>query len=271
MYRNDLDDDGHEPVKGLRVLLVLSVLSIIVFSATLFYKFNMFILLREEVYAKSGNVEASIQRRQNLFENLVNLTLNHAMLEHDIFRTTSKQRAEMARNANSDSSQESLRALQSKSEEMLGKLPPSMSRLFGELIQGGTGVGAMGRLMAVVEQYPNIQTSKTYHTLMAQLVEIETMITSRRAEYHMALRDYNIAISKFPWYLIADITNFRRIEYYKVDTETHPAPIIDSKMYKQLTPMDENYSQYSSPHALPMVAPEVETPALMQQPAATVE
>ncbi|MDQ6993813.1 MAG: LemA family protein [Mariprofundus sp.] len=237
LYFEELEEKDEIPrLRGAKILAFLSIIGIIIFSASLFYRFNMFILLREDVYAKVGNMESAIQRRDNLFANLVNLTLNHAMLEEDIFVELAKQRAKMTASA-AKTNNDAKATVKASLEKAYGKLPTEMTGMLDKILAGGAGGGGMGRLLAVVEQYPTIKTSETYHTLMTSLTEMETMITTRRMEYHSTLRIYNTAISKFPWYIIARLTNFSRMDYYAIKDEKHPTPVINGEMYRELTPM----------------------------------
>ncbi|MBF0429252.1 MAG: hypothetical protein HQL94_10040, partial [Magnetococcales bacterium] len=74
------------PVKGSGIIVFVSIVTIILFATTTLYNYNYFVTLREEVYATQGHVETVVQRRTNLFNTLVNLTLNHAELEREVFR-----------------------------------------------------------------------------------------------------------------------------------------------------------------------------------------
>ena len=81
LYRTDVKPRFVLPdLRLVKVLAYFSLLALVLFSGTLFYKFNNFILMREDVLSKASNMESAIQRRSNLFSNLVNLTLNHASL-----------------------------------------------------------------------------------------------------------------------------------------------------------------------------------------------
>ena len=96
LYRDDVKGRFVMPdLRAVKLMMVFSFLALILFSGTLFYKFNNFILLREDVYSKASNLESSTQRRTNLFSNLINLTLNHATLEHSVYTATAKMRTEI--------------------------------------------------------------------------------------------------------------------------------------------------------------------------------
>jgi len=252
LYRDEISPPFRVPeIRGLKTLAITSVLALVLFSGTMFFKFNAFILLREEALSREGNLESAIQRRSNLFSNLVNLTLNHASLEHSVFGHTSSARNEIIKKSDLPPEiREKLlaagKAAEAKpegadgpgTEGNSGALPADWNKALEGLFSGGTMEGSLGRLLAVVEQYPNIQSSKTYQQAMTQLVNLEDMIATRRVEYNMSLRDYNTAISKFPWKMLADITEFKRIDYYSIDKEDRSAPLITRSMYQELVPME---------------------------------
>ncbi|GAB6051953.1 hypothetical protein JCM17960_07730 [Magnetospira thiophila] len=239
LYHKELDPPFRAPpVRGVRFAAIFSVISLILFSATLFYKFNNFILLREEVYTKAGNLQGALQRRQNLFGNLVKLTLNHAALEHSIFFHTSDTRTNLIKKSTlPDALAEKI--LQGAPSAPDGGLGGDWDKVLQTLNGGNDIQSSLGRLLAVVEQYPDVKSSETYRQAMTSLVELEDRIAERRNELHLALRDYNINVSKFPWYLLAKMTDFKRIEYFS-STESAVAPVITPTIFQNLMPENED-------------------------------
>lgn len=223
-------------LRGIKVMAVASFMAIILFSGTLFYKFNSFILLREGVNATAGNLESAIQRRGNLFANLINLTLNHAALEHSVFTNTSRMRTEIIKRSglSPDAAEKLLaRIEQSRQGTGDGTLPSTWPKALEALLGGGNAETSLGRLLAVVEQYPNIQSSKTYQQMMESLVDMENLIAMRRVEYHASLREYNTEISRFPWKILADWTNFERYKYFTANSGPG-APLLTRDVYQLL-------------------------------------
>ncbi len=240
LYREDVNPQFRIPaMRGVKVLATLSLLSILLFTGTLFFKFNAFILLREDVMAKEGNLESALQRRSNLFTNMINLTLNHASLEHSIFAYAARMRTEIVKG------QELPKGID---KDLLAKAEQALSSSGGDwsaALKSITGDGALGdaaslgRLLAVVEQYPNIQSSKTYEHMMSSLVNMEDVIVQRRMDYNDALRMYNMSISKFPWKLLAQWTDFKRMEYFTTESPGKTAPLITNEKYEILMPFEE--------------------------------
>ena len=200
--------------RTINVLATASVVSILVLVTTLLLRYNTFVVLYEEAMSKQGNLEAAMQRRDNLFGNLVKLTLNHAALEHTIYGHTSDKRTEGMMGAS-------------------GKLPDSLQKLLGA---GGADALGLSKLMAVVEQYPNIQSADTYKQMMGSLVEMEDRIAQRREEYNMSMASYNIEITKWPWDYLAHMTGFKKMEYFQQKHES-TAPAITPQLFQELLPL----------------------------------
>ena len=99
LYHDDVSSRFVIPeLRSIKILAGFSLLALVIFTGTLFYRFNHFILLREDVRSKASNLDGAIARRKNLFSNLINLTLNHAALEHSVFTTTAQTRANTLKN-----------------------------------------------------------------------------------------------------------------------------------------------------------------------------
>lgn len=243
LYREDVNPSFRIPaMKGVKVLAALSVFSILLFTGTLFYKFNAFILLREDVMAKEGNLESALQRRSNLFTNMINLTLNHASLEHSVFAYAARMRTEIIQKKGA-LPQGLDKDLLAKAEAAIGKNGGDWSAALKSLGSGSAGglgeAASLGRLLAVVEQYPNIQSSKTYEHMMTSLIDMEDKIIARRMEYNDTLRMYNTSISKFPWKMLAKWTEFKRMSYFTTDNPGKTAPLITNEKYEVLMPFEE--------------------------------
>ncbi len=265
------------PIRAQSMIVVLSIISVIVFGVTTLYNFNRFITLEERVFSALGHVEDALQRRANLFDNLVNLALNHARLEQQIFRHVAEVRARLTHAIPPHQ-----RAMISGGQPIgAGALTPGVAGAdaagagataaaeagaassaapdaaaagaegagTGEAGTGGAGAAGatdntagganavapqpgavdpklaglemlknpLAKLMAIVEQYPNVQFSNTYQQLMEKLMDIENRIAQRRDEYNQEVRVYNTLISSFPWNVLATITNFHRYEYFRAE------------------------------------------------------
>jgi len=218
-------EDEVRPVNSstIRWLLVASVLSVLMFVATLLLRYNEFIVMQEDALSKRGNLEAALQRRDNLFGNLVKLTLNHAALEHAIFSHAADKRAESFGQSGGAGDTASLEKL-------------IQSGGLAKLLTNDSLAAVLGGLKAVVEQYPNIQSAETYKQMMTSLVDFEDKIEKRREEYNGSLAIYNAEITKWPWDYLAKVTGFKKMEYYQLRNDGD-TPIITPELFQQLLPL----------------------------------
>jgi LemA protein len=211
--------------RTVNIAFILSIVAVLGLVATLFLRYNTFIVLREEVMSKRSNLEVAIQRRENLFGNLVKLTLSHASLEHSIFGHTSDKRAESMRND------------PDKSSAIAGIEKLLQGSNLKALAADGALSAMLGRLMAVVEQYPTVQSADTYKQMMTSLVDIEDRIATRRDEYNTAAAMFNASITKWPWDYFAYFTGFRRFDYFQPGAE-RAAPTITKDLSQSLLPSE---------------------------------
>ena len=209
----------------IQLMFAVSVLSVVAFVATVLMRYNTFVMLFEYTQAKRANYEVEIQRRDNLFGNLVKLTLNHAALESSVFDHAADKRAEAMDVGRGGGD------LTSVIEQLLK--PGGAGK--GLSVEGGLGA-ALGRLMAVVEQYPNIQSAVTYKHMMTSLVDLEDGIAKKRQEYNDTAATYNAEIKKWPWDYLAMLSGFKQVDYFHEKAEGD-TPIITPELFQQLLPL----------------------------------
>lgn len=181
-------------------------------------RYNEFLSMREDAQSKRSNFEVQIQRRNNLFGNLINLTINHAALEGSVFAHSSDKRTELIDGG--------------VNKNDILKLDHIFSR-------DGFSV-AFGKLIAYQERYPDIKSVKSYKFMMSSLVEMEERIANNRVLYNESAAKFNAEIRKMPWNYLAMITGFKEREYFHQGQESTAiinAPIVAPEMYQQLMPL----------------------------------
>ena len=231
------------PIKAKSLIVSLSFVSIIIFGVTTLYNFNRFVNLEERVLSANGHVEDVLQRRVNLFENLVNLTLNQSALEQEVFRHVADVRTSLGKGLARDGEGADGAGAGAAAGAAAAEATPAMD---AGMVKQLSGIPAMAKLLAVVEQYPEIRSSVTYQQLMDKLVEIENRIAMRRDEYNEEVRIYNTLISSFPWYVLARMTGFERHDYFSLGSAEHvehfKMPDVSSHVFRRLLPvaMGEN-------------------------------
>ena len=86
--------------------------------------------------------------------------------------------------------------------------------------------GALSRLMAVVESYPNLKADQQYINFQREYIAIENSIRTETVYYNDAARDYNISIKQFPNNILANFTNSKYKPLFKAQTGTENAPSV---------------------------------------------
>ncbi|MBF0614916.1 MAG: LemA family protein [Magnetococcales bacterium] len=230
------------PIRSKTLILGFSIAAILFLVVTTFYNFNRFVAAEEQVLSAKGHIHDALQRRSNLFGNLVNLTLNHAMLEQEVFRYVSDGRLGMMGKTPAPSGK-------GNGETQSGQSPTSLP-------SGTTAAEAIARLFGLVEQYPDIKTSTTYQQLMDKLVDIENLISQRRDEYNTDVKVYNTLITTFPWSIMARILNFQRHPYFSASPGPDNMDMdLDSRKFMRLIPEGELNTSHGKEHSAPAVAP----------------
>ncbi len=84
--------------------------------------------------------------------------------------------------------------------------------------------GALSRLLAVAENYPNLKSNENFLALQTQLEGTENRITVERQRYNQTVQTYNTTIRKFPASLIAGFTGFREKQYFKAKEGADTVP-----------------------------------------------
>lgn len=189
---------------GLIVLIVLVVL--------LFWGFqwgistgNKMVTMDESVAASWSQVENVYQRRSDLIPNLVSTVKGYADFEKSTLTAVIEARA---------------KATQVTVDPT--KLTEASMKQFQEA-QGGLS-SALGRLMVVVEKYPDLKANEGFLNLHSQLEGTENRITVERQKFNEVARGYNTYIRQFPQTIVASIRNFEKKAYFEADKGADKAP-----------------------------------------------
>ena len=161
----------------------------------------------ENVKAKWGAVQSQYQRRTDLIPNLVATVKGAANFEKSTLTDVIEARAK-ATSVQVDPS----------------KLTPESIEKFqaaqGQLSQ------ALGRLMVVTENYPNLKSNENFLGLQAQLEGTENRINVARLDFNTAVQDYNSKIRTFPANLTAKMFGFAEKGYFQAEAGADKAPKI---------------------------------------------
>ncbi len=170
----------------LRALVAIAIIGFVVSSCG----YNTIPTLEEDAKAKWAEVENQYQRRADLIPNLVATVQGYAKQEKDVLTAVTEARAK-ATSIHVDASELT-------NPEKIKQMEDAQNALSG----------ALGRLLAVSENYPDLKSNQNFLALQAQLEGTENRIAVARRDYIEAVRAYNTALRTFPTVIWAS-TAFR--------------------------------------------------------------
>lgn len=193
--------------KGTITLLVIGVLILIMVGGTL-TTYNGLIAKDEAVATAWGNIQSQYQRRADLIPNLVSTVKGYAKHESEALENVMAARAKATQvTINSDNlTPEKLKQYQAAQ---------------GELSQ------ALGRLMAVSENYPNLKANENFSELQAQLEGTENRINESRQIYNSAVQTYNVSVRRFPANIVAGMFGFDKKNQFEAEAGAEKAPKVE--------------------------------------------
>jgi len=171
--------------KGLIVLVVL-VLIVAIVGGMYVSRRNEMVQKRETINAAWAQVDVVIQRRADLIPNLVETVKGIAAQEQSVFGDIARARSAL----------------------LNAKTPPDRIAANQQLD------GALGRLLLVVENYPQLKSNENFLRLQDELAGTENRIAVERRRYNEALKDYNTYIALFPNNIVAGFSGFTRNDHY---------------------------------------------------------
>jgi LemA protein len=182
--------------KGLIVVIVLVLLALALGSMYVGRR-NEMVRKRETVNAAWSQVDVVLQRRADLIPNLVETVKGIATQEQKVFGDIANARA-----------------------ALLSARTPS------DRIAANTQLdGALGRLLLIVENYPQLKSNENFLRLQDELAGTENRIAVERRRYNETVQDYNTYITLFPNNIVAGVSGFQRNDaYFKTEEGARQAP-----------------------------------------------
>lgn len=193
--------------KFLIVVIVLVAVGVGIFAWGV-SKYNGLVEKQESVETAWAQVENVYQRRMDLVPNLVNTVKGYAKHE--------KETLDAVMNARAKATQMTV-DVDDLSEENIRKYQEAQ----GELQQ------AMGRLMMITENYPELKANENFLTLQSQLEGTENRITVERQKFNETAKVYNTAVRKFPTSIIASMCDFEKKGYFEAQEGAEKAPVVE--------------------------------------------
>jgi len=193
---------------GLIIVVVLLIL-VLILGGSFVGRRNQMAVKREAVNAAWSQVDVVLQRRADLIPNLVETVKGFAQQEQAVF-------GEIAR---------------ARSALLSARTPADKIAANGQLDS------ALGRLLVVVENYPQLKSNENFLRLQDELAGTENRIAVERRRYNETLQDYNTFISLFPNSLVASMSGFARNDaYFKAEEGARQAPKVTFDLNKQAAP-----------------------------------
>ena len=177
----------------------LTVLVVAVAIVTSGCSYNTFVSKEEGIKTQWAQVENQLQRRNDLIPNLVETTKGIAQQEKDVFGQIADSRAKMA---GAKTPEDTIQAANQQS-------------------------AALGRLLVVVENYPQLRSSESFNRLMDELSGTENRIAVERMRYNERVQDYNVSRRQFPSNITASLFSFKEYPLFNAPPAAEQVPKVN--------------------------------------------
>ncbi len=161
--------------------------------------YNRIVTQGQAVDAQWAQVESSLQRRFDLIPNLVNSVKGTLKQEQAIFNSLAEARTKYI----------------------------GATTLADKSAAAAQAEVGLGRLLAIVENYPTLKSSDVVQTLMVQLEGTENRINTERSRYNTMVQSYNTTIMRFPGSMFAKMYGFSAKEYFQADKGAATVPTVN--------------------------------------------
>lgn len=163
---------------------------------------NSLVSLKEDVEMQQSHIEITLQRRSELIPNLVATVKGYATHEEEVFTEIADARSKLAGSIESgdiESISEANNALDS----------------------------ALGRLLAISENYPDLKASEQFIALQDELAGTENRIAVARQYYNEKVKTYNTTVQRFPTSIVAGMTGYYPMQYFEADESAKEVPEVN--------------------------------------------
>src|SRR5258708_22397006 len=161
--------------------------------------YNTFVSQEQGIKASWSEVENQLQRRNDLIPNLVETTKGFAQHEEGVYKEIADARS---------------RLLAAKSPEETISAANQQS-------------SALGRLLAVVENYPQLKANEQFNRLMDELAGTENRLATERMRYNERVQEYNTSRRQFPANLTAKVFSFKEYPFFQAPPDAKTVPKVN--------------------------------------------
>jgi len=191
--------------------LIALVVAVVILGMSLMGVYNGLVGSQQAVEAQWGQVQNAYQRRADLIPNLVKTVQGSAAFEQTTLKEVVEARSRVGQ------------ATPQAPAEVLND-----PQKFQQYQQAQDALGsALGRLLVVVERYPELKSTSAFQGLMVALEGSENRINVERHNFNTAAQDYNTRVRRFPAVLFASMMGFQPKPYFQAQAGAETAPKVD--------------------------------------------
>ena len=161
--------------------------------------YNTFVTQEQAIKAQWAQVENQLQRRNDLIPNLVETTKGFAQHEEAVYKDIADARSRL----------------------LAAKTPDET------IAAANQQTSALGRLLAVVENYPQLKSNEQFNRLMDELAGTENRIAVERMRYNEAVQAYNTSRAQFPSNMTAKMFGFKEYPFFTAPPEAKQVPKVN--------------------------------------------
>lgn len=177
------------------IFLVCAAVVFVLLIVLIAWYYNRFVALKNILKESWSGIDIQLKRRYDLIPNLVGAVKGYANFEQDTLTAV----------------------IEARSTAMSKKGPEEKADAENEVS------GALGRLLAIVENYPELKANEGFLKLQQSLIAIEDEIQLARRYYNAVVRDYNTLCCSFPSVIFAKIFHFEERSYFEVESAARDA------------------------------------------------
>ncbi|CDB05537.1 lemA family protein [Prevotella sp. CAG:520] len=188
--------------------LIITIVVIVLVALWGISSYNRLVGMDEKVSNQWANVETQYQRRSDLIPNLVNTVKGYAKHESQTL--------------------EAVMAARSQATQV--KIDPSNctpQQLAAYQKAQGDVTTALGKLLAITENYPDLKANQNFLELQSQLEGTENRINVARKDFNDSAKEYNTSLRRFPRNIIASMFGFEKRNYFEAEAGAEKAPKVE--------------------------------------------
>jgi LemA protein len=161
--------------------------------------YNKFVSQDEAIKSQWAQVQNQLQRRNDLIPNLVETVKGYAQHEEGVYKDIADARAQL----------------------LAAKTPEETMQAANQQ------TSALGRLLAVVENYPQLKANEQFNRLMDELSGTENRLAVERMRYNERIQEYNTSLRQFPANVTARLFGFKEYPFFQAPADAQQVPKVN--------------------------------------------